>query len=152
MNNADILAVLLIILFTAAGAFLGFTRGLFSFLGVFFGCKFAAMQAQGGAPANKFLGILFGCIIVGVVVGFLFYGATKFTPMDAMDNVFGAIFGFLFGWGVCYGIFYYYDFFKPDSPFTQMIRTGKVALPVYEIKPWAEFMRRMEKFRNPDPF
>ena len=93
MNNADIITIVIIVACTALGAIFGFTRGIFSFAGAFMGVRVAIAQSAAGAPANKYLGLLFGIFAIGVIVGFLFYGATRFSPIDAMDGVFGSQWG-----------------------------------------------------------
>ena len=152
MNNADITGIAIIIAFTGLGAILGFTRGIAGFLGVFFACKAAEMQFAAGAPANKYLMYFLGISLAGYVVGILFYNASKFTPLESMDGVFGAIFGFCAGWGMAYGIFHYYAHYLPDSKFYAMIYEGRFARGIYEVAPYKEFMRRMDPLKNPDPF
>jgi hypothetical protein len=152
MNNADIVGIGIIVVFTALGAILGFTRGMGGFLGVFFGCKMAEMQFAAGAPANKYLMYFAGISLAGYLVGFLFYNASKFTPIESMDGVFGAILGFCAGWGIAFGIFHYYAHYLPDSSFYALIYEGRYARGIYDVAPYTEFMRRMDPLRNPDPF
>lgn len=152
MNKADIIGIILIVCFTGIGAFLGFTRGLAGFLGIFFAAQFAfqgVAEPVVEGSANKCLWTFIGISVGLLVVGFLFYGATHFTPMEAMDQVFGAIFGFLMGWGVAYFTFHYYLIFQNSSEFAVLIWDGRTARAIHDIAPYAQFMGKMDRFRNP---
>ena len=153
MNTADIVALVIIVVFAGLGALMGFTRGLFSFFGVYFGAKFAASMTigmQGAAGGGKYLQVFIGIALIGIVVGFLFYGATKFQPMEALDSVFGAVFGLMMGWGIAHAIFHYYLFFNNANNFAVQIYNGQLAMAVHDVAPWQNFMNRMERFRKPD--
>lgn len=152
MNNADIATIAILVICTAVGAIFGFSRGIFSFAGAFMGVRMAIAQSNAGAPSGKFLGLLFGLFAIGLIVGFMFYGATKFTPIDAMDSVFGAIFGLLMGWSFIVGIFYHVQVYKPATPFSQMIQKGNISSYFYEIKPWYKMMNGTTTLRKPDPW
>ena len=147
-TSADMIAIILIIICALLGAMLGFTRGIFGFAGIYMGATYAAKNAADG---NKYLTLLFGIFAGALVVGFLFYGSTRFTPMEAMDPVFGAILGFLIGWGACHGIFHYYVQYHPEAPFYAKIYDGKFAMDIHDIRPYQEMMNRTEGLRHPDP-
>jgi len=148
MTQADYLCIGLIVLFLGIGAVIGFTRGLAGFLGIYFGCTYASRNATEG---NKYLMLAFGIFAGALILGFLFYGATRFTPIDAMDAVFGAIFGILIGWGAAHAVLHYYVAYNNDTKFYADIYNGAFAMDIHDIRPYQEIMNRTDELRHPDP-
>jgi len=148
MTSADYTCLVIIIICVLLGAAIGFTRGIFGFMGIYFGASLAAKSAPDG---DKYLMTAFGIFAVVFIVGFLFYGSTRFSPLEAMDPVFGALFGFLMGWGICHVMLHYYVAFHNEAPYYAEIYRSSFAMDIHDIRPYQEVMNRTTGLRHPEP-
>ena len=152
MNSADILGVLVIIIFTAMGYFMGTIRSLASMLGVIFAFQVADGLYANQATANTYTMAFLGIFVGATIIGMLIYGKTRITLIESMEGIFGCILGLVTGWGFARFIFSVALFYNKDSDFARQIASGAISMDIYLITPLAFMMDSTTSLRNPHPF
>jgi hypothetical protein len=152
MNTADILGILVIIIFVALGYFMGTIRSLASMLGVIAAFKVADNLYLTHAPKNTYEMAFLGVFIGATIVGALFYGKTRITLLESMEGIFGAILGLVTGWGIARFIFSVALFYNMDTDFARLVATGTISMDIYLITPLAFMMQNTTELRDPHPF
>jgi hypothetical protein len=152
MNMADIVGILVIIIFTALGYFMGSIRTLASMLGVIFAFKVADGLYANHATASTYGWSFIGIYVLATVVGMLIYGKTRITLIESMEGIFGGILGIVVGWGMARFIYSVALFYNMDSEFARLVASGSVSMEIYMITPLAFMMDSTTSLRNPHPF
>jgi len=152
MNMADIVGIVVIIVFTATGYFMGAIRSLASMLGVVFAFQVADSLYAKQAPANTYEMAFLGIFILATVIGALVYGKTRITLIESLEGIFGGILGLVTGWGIARFIFSVTLFYNKDSEFARQIASGAISMDIYLITPLAFMMDSTTSLRNPHPF
>jgi len=151
LNGADIVAILLIIVFGAVGSVLGSIRTLIIFLGMFFAYSLTNGMISGEdiAPKMNYIGTYLGIFIGSIVIALLVYGYSKATIIESMEGVFGFILGALTGWGIAKFIFTIFLVYHSDTSFAAMIGSGTIAWQVFNVGPYQAFLDRTKDLREP---
>jgi hypothetical protein len=141
MNAADIVGLVIIILFSAMGVFTGSIRCIISFVGLLVASNVTGRMLAQGTTQGAFVGTFLG-IFVGIsLLGALFYGYTKATLIESMEGMIGFFFAFMIGWGVARFVFTIFLYFKPESNFALMITpSALIAWDIYKVSPYLTFM------------
>jgi hypothetical protein len=152
MNSADILGILVIVIFAALGYFMGTIRSLASMLGMIAAFKVADSLYAKAAPANTYEMAFIGVFILATIVGVLFYGKTRVTLIESMEGIFGGILGVVTGWGIARFIFSVTLFYNRDSDFARLVASGMISMNIYMVSPLAFMMESTTSLRDPHPF
>lgn len=116
MNWLDVVWLIVIVFFLVRGAMKGFFREIFGLLGVFVGLIVAVNYSQGVgniirgeitrlspqvAKGISFAIIFVGIALIGGLIGLVFHGMSKYSPVRGIDRGGGLILGLLEGGVVC---------------------------------------------------
>lgn len=116
MNWLDVVWLIVIVFFLVRGAMKGFFREIFGLLGVFVGLIVAVNYSQGVgniirgeitrlspqvAKGISFAIIFVGIALIGGLIGLVFHGISRSSPVKGIDRGGGLILGLLEGGVVC---------------------------------------------------
>ncbi|TEU03510.1 CvpA family protein [Candidatus Aerophobetes bacterium] len=116
MNWLDVVWLIVIVFFLVRGAMKGFFREIFGLLGVFVGLIVAVNYSQGVgniirgeitrlspqiAKGISFAIIFVGIALIGGLIGLVFHGMLRSSPVKGIDRGGGLILGLLEGGVVC---------------------------------------------------
>ncbi len=116
MNWLDVVWLIVIAFFLVRGAMKGFFREIFGLLGVFVGLIVAVNYSQGVgniirgeitrlspqiAKGISFAIIFVGIALIGGLIGLVFHGMSRSSPVKGIDRGGGLILGLLEGGAVC---------------------------------------------------